>query len=318
MGKDFLRKRIYISDGDGGSISEIRAVLNHIRSVGGKEAARQLGINVNETTTEGGNIKHHAKILVFDIETAPLLAHIWSAWNQNVGYNLDQIVSDWFMLTWSAKWLFDENIMSAKLTPEEAVKQDDSRITKLIWELFNEADIVIAHNALKFDNKRLNTRFLLNELPPPLPYQTIDTLAHARKKFSMTSNKLDYLAKMLGLTRKIDTGGIDLWKKCYNGDSEALDMMEKYNIGDIRTLEEVYLALRPFITPHPNLGLYIEENVQCCPSCGSLSLEWGGTYATNTNLYDSFRCNDCGSIGRSRNTSIPKEQRRHLTTSVPR
>lgn len=318
MGEDFLRKRIYTDDGNGATIQEIKAVMNHIKNKGCSDIARQLGLKVSDTITEGGNIKHHAKILVFDIETAPILAYVWSAWNQNIGYNLDMLLDDWFMLTWSAKWLFEDKVLSAKLTSKEAKDQDDSRITKLIWELFNEADIVIAHNALKFDNKKLNARFLKNGLPPPLPYQTIDTLAHARKRFAITSNKLDYIGKFLGVGRKIDTGGFDLWKRCMNGDSEALLDMEKYNIQDVKLLEDVYLALRPYIQPHPNIGLYIEDNIECCPSCGSSSLQWDGTYATYANLFDSFRCNDCGSIGRSRKTSIDKDQKRFLTMSTPR
>ena len=127
-----------------------------------------------------------AKILVFDVETAPLQAYVWGLWDQTVG--TQQILSDWFMLTWSAKWLFDDEVMSDGLTPEEALKQDDSRVTESIWKLMDEADIVIAHNAVRFDVKKLNSRFLLNGMNPPMPYQVIDTLLHLRNKFSLSSN----------------------------------------------------------------------------------------------------------------------------------
>ena len=35
--------------------------------------------------------------------------------------------------------------MGDVLTPEEIVKEDDCRIVKSLWNLINEADIVVAH-----------------------------------------------------------------------------------------------------------------------------------------------------------------------------
>src|SRR5690606_10614258 len=43
------------------------------------------------------------KVLVFDIETSPIIAHVWSLWDQNVGLN--QIMTEWHIMSWSAKWL---------------------------------------------------------------------------------------------------------------------------------------------------------------------------------------------------------------------
>lgn len=87
----------------------------------------------------------YPKILIFDIETSPMASYTWGRWKQNI--SLDQTISEWFMLSWSAKWLNNPNMMSDVLTPEEALREDDSRITKSMWQLFNEADIVLAHNA---------------------------------------------------------------------------------------------------------------------------------------------------------------------------
>lgn len=265
-----------------------------------------------------GAQKSPAKILIFDIETAPLRSYTWGVWQQNVAPS--QIISDWFMLTWSAKWLFEENVYSDRLTSDEVLREDDKRISKSIWALLNEADIVIAHNAQKFDIKRLNTRFLVNGINPPMPYQVIDTLQHARKRFAVSHNKLDYINEVLGLERKMDTGGFELWAACMEGDDEALQKMEDYNVQDVIILEETYLKLRPWIKPHPNVGLFIEDDVTVCPACGSSHLKWGGTpYATRVNLYESFRCTDCGSIGRSASSKaaggdIPKMK----VHSIPR
>lgn len=258
-----------------------------------------------------------AKILIFDIETAPASAWVWGGWNQNPSNNLKMIQNDWFMLTWSAKWLFEDKVMTGKLTPEEAINEDDRRITKGIWELLDEADVVVAHNALKFDIKKLNTRFLLQGLDSPSHYQVIDTLVHARKRFSMMSNRLDYLAKMLKLEGKLSHEGFELWAKCMKGVPEALDKMEEYNIQDIAVLEEVYLEMRPWIKPHPNMGLFIESDETCCPTCGSSDLKLDGTYKTYVNSYDTFRCGVCGSLSRSRKTNITKEMRENIIVSLP-
>lgn len=263
-------------------------------------------------------INTSAKVLVLDIETAPIRAYVWGIWQQNVGLN--QIQSDWFCLTWAAKWLFEDKVYSAKLTPKEVVKQDDKRIIRGIWELVNQADIVIAHNGEKFDIPKLNTRFILNGLQPPLPYQQIDTLKHIRRQFGFTSNKLDYVNKLLNLERKTDTGGFELWEKCMTGDAVALTTMEQYNINDVRILEETYLHIRAWIKPHPNMGLFIlDESQSRCPSCGSDDMkEMGKHYHTTANIYVAQRCGNCGATARKRTADATIKQRRHLLMSTPK
>lgn len=259
-----------------------------------------------------------AKILVLDIETAPIRAYVWGIWQQNVG--IDMIESDWFCLTWAAKWLFDKKIYSDRLMGDEAIKQDDSRIIKGIWALINEADIVIAHNGEKFDIPKLNSRFIQHRLNPPLPYQTIDTLKHIRRQFGFTSNKLDYVNKLLNLERKQDTGGFKLWEGCYKGDDTCLKKMLAYNITDVKILEETYLRIRSWIKPHPNCGLFIlDEGQERCPTCGSNDLNnEGKPYVTTANQFELLRCNNCGATGRKRLSKTTIKQKRHLLLSVPK
>ena len=49
------------------------------------------------------------KVLFYDIETAPILAYVWRLWDNNVGLN--QIKSDWHLLSWAAKWLGEKKVM---------------------------------------------------------------------------------------------------------------------------------------------------------------------------------------------------------------
>jgi hypothetical protein len=245
------------------------------------------------------------RVLLVDIETAPIVAYSWGAWNVNI--SIDQIKDDWFMLGWSAKYLFDSKTFSDIVTPGEAMARDDQRIVQSLWEQMNDADIVIGHNARKFDVPMMNTRFLVHKLPPPLPYRIVDTRDILRKNFRFVHNKLDYVNRVLGLSRKLDTGGFGLWLECMAGDSKALAKMQVYNKKDVGILEELYVAIRGWAKSHPNMGMYMEGNGIVCPVCGSGNLGYGGYYYCDTNKYRAFRCNDCGAIGRSQSASGKKK-----------
>lgn len=256
-----------------------------------------------------------SKILVFDIETSPMITY---AWNNMQSYIPEsQIIADWFVICWSAKWLFDDEIISCSVTSQEAVKRDDKRVTQELWKLFNEANIVIAHYGDKFDIKMMNGRFLKYGLNLPSPYQSIDTKKYAGKRMRLPSLSLNYIARYLGLDQKHSTN-FSLWVDCMDGKQEALDEMQLYCDQDIRVLEDVYLHLRPFIQPHPNLGLFIEADSQMCPSCASTNLKREGTYETTVNSYDAYRCKDCGSLTRSRKTNLTREDSATITSSLPR
>jgi RNase H-like protein len=255
------------------------------------------------------------KVLVFDIETSPLKAFVFqkSIWKANI--TDDQVISEWYMLCWSAKWLFDDEILSQRLAGREALGENDKRIVGGLWKLLDEADIVIAHNGDSFDIPNMNTRFIVQGYLPPSPYQTIDTKSVASKQFGFTHNSLDGLAKLFGLGEK-KTTDFDLWKRCTDGDDEALEYMQEYNKGDVSLLEELYLKLRPWIKGHPNMGLYVDSTQSVCPNCGSTELSYTGKfYYTQTGKYETFRCK-CGAFGRSRKSSVEKEVRENLVVGL--
>jgi hypothetical protein len=254
-------------------------------------------------------------VLLLDIETTPIKAWIWNVWKQDT--TPEKIIQDWYVLTWAAKWLFEPEIFSGKLTSDEAKNGNDKRIISDIWKFIDDADIIIAHNLKKFDEKRLKTRFLLHGIAPPMPYQRIDTLEIARREFAFSHNRLDYINKLLGINRKIETD-FSLWERCMEGNKKSLSYMEEYNKNDVGILEETYVRLRPYIKSHPNLGLFVDADSAMCPTCGSIDLRWGGTYTTSVNKYSAFRCNNCGAIGRSRNTELTKEQKKKILSPVAR
>ena len=259
------------------------------------------------------------KVLVFDIETSPLKAYVWqhSVWNANISE--DKILSEWYMLTWAAKWLYSDNVMSDRLAGKEALAEDDSRIVKSLWKLLDEADIVIAHNSVNFDVPNMNTRFIVNGLPPTTPYRILDTLKIARKQFGFTHNNLNALARVFGFDAKLETN-FDLWKRCVDGDDSAFKEMETYNIQDVKLLEDVYLKLRPWIKSHPNLGLYIQSENPVCPACGSdnIHIVENKFDYTNVSKFPLFRCDKCGAYARGRKNIIDKLVRDNLVRSVTR
>lgn len=264
-----------------------------------------------------------ARVLLFDIETAPMESYTWSLYPKAL--NTSFVIEDWNIICWRAKWLFGDTVLGAVQTPMEAVMRDDRRITKKLFDLFNEADIIIAHNLNQFDKKKANTRFLIHNLGVPSPYQTIDTLLVARHEFSFASNRLDYLCQKLGIGCKLDTGGFDLWKRClgdelkkikfvnrgktiraittYNTNviQQALQKMYVYCEQDTTILEDLYLRLRPWIKSHPNMALYLEDSSGRCGNCTSKNLSpCSHPYYTPTGCYQTFQCRDCGSFVRSR------------------
>lgn len=236
------------------------------------------------------------KILLLDIETLPIEALVWDVWKQNI--YMEQVKKDWSVLCWSAKWLFDTKVMGQVVAPNEAIEHDDRSVLGGVWELMNEAEIVITHNGDNFDIKKLNARFFVNGYPKPMYFKSIDTKKIAVDNFALTYNKLDWIAQIIGVGRKIETD-FKWWKECEAGNAKYLNMMLKYNKMDVHLEEEVYLKLRPWMEKHPNLGLHSVGNIDVCPTCSSANLHWKGTYQTALGLYQAFRCEDCGAIGRS-------------------
>ena len=256
-----------------------------------------------------------AKILLLDIETKPVQAYVWSLWKQNVGIN--QIEADWSVLTWAAKWLDDDEMLSdSQWYYESDDTEHDYRVVDSMWELLDEADIVIGHNSDKFDLKKLNARFAYHKMPPPSPYQKIDTLKVARKHFNFTSNKLDYLAQHLGVGKKMKTGGFELWTGCMKGDEDSWNKMLKYNKRDVKILEKVYKRLLPWITNHPNVSVYSDKEERVCPNCGSHKVYKRGHYYTKIGRYQKYICDGCGAFSKERTSNQTPVKRKTILSGA--
>jgi RNase_H superfamily len=230
------------------------------------------------------------KILLFDLETAPSLGYVWEKYETDV---LD-FVNEWYLLCFAAKWL-DGKMMTFSLPDFTGYKpgsENDKALVKQLWKLFDEADILIAHNGDHFDIRKANARFAYYNLPPPSPYKTVDTLKVARKYFNFTSNKLDDLGNHLGYGRKLAHTGFHLWKGCMRGDKKAWKHMVEYNKRDVVLLEKIYLHFRPWIDTHPNVAI-LYDRPNACPKCGSPKLQKRGFGINKTGQYQIYRCMNC-------------------------
>ena len=246
------------------------------------------------------------KILVFDIETKPIKAWVWGLFDQNVG--LEQIIEDWSVLSWAAKWIGNDEVLYQDLSQHKDHNNDEIIIYG-IWELLNEADIVVTQNGKKFDVKKLNTKFAQYKLGPPSKYKHIDTLQIKKKNFGLTSNKLAYSTnKFNDRYKKLEHGkfpGMKLWIECLKGNQEAWAEMKEYNIHDVLALEELYVNHLMKWDNTINYGVYTGEK-GCCPNCGKTNLiDFGYSYTKNT-ANQQLKCKDCGTISTSKDNELPK------------
>lgn len=224
------------------------------------------------------------RLLLLDIETAPNLVTTWGLWSQNI--SLNQIITPGYTLCWSAKWLGEEEIYFS------SIMDGPTKMVKSIHALMSKADSTITYNGSKFDIPVLHKEFLLRNLPPPAPSKQIDLLKVARKQFRLASNKLDFVAKSLGLGQKIQHKGHELWLECMAKKKESWVTMEEYNKQDVILLEKVYDRMKPWIQSHPNHS--IMNGSFCCPSCGSKDYQRRGTAISSTRRYLRFQCKKCG------------------------
>jgi uncharacterized protein YprB with RNaseH-like and TPR domain len=232
------------------------------------------------------------KILFYDIETSPNLAYVWGKWEQNViAYD-----KEWDMLCFAWKWAGDKNVQTA-------VKKgkDDRSVVKALWKLFDEADVVIAHNGDKFDQRKATARFIKWKMKPPSPVVSVDTKKVAKRYAAFNSNSLDDLGEHLGLGRKIKHEGFSLWLGCMANKASSWKNMLRYNKQDVVLLEKVYLRLRPWIKNHPNLA-YLKGKTAGCPNCGSQRLVSHGLRTTKSSTYRRLRCRSCAAFSKVRLT----------------
>jgi uncharacterized protein YprB with RNaseH-like and TPR domain len=207
------------------------------------------------------------KRMFFDIETSPNVGIFWRA-----GYNLTitpyDIIQERAIICVCWKWEGSDEVHSLTWDKNHC---DKKLLKKFVKEL-EKADEAIAHNGDRFDIKWLRTRALFHGVNMNHTINTIDTLKWAKSGFNFNSNKLDYIAQFLGVGKKMETGGLDLWKKiCLEKCGESLVKMVDYCKQDVVILEKVFQKLNPYSKPKTHYAVLRSGEKFQCPECGKLA-----------------------------------------------
>lgn len=212
-------------------------------------------------------------------------------------------------LCFAAKWLGEDEVYFASLQTHSKKK-----MLKLAHKLLDEADAVVHYNGVRHDIPHLNRGFIELGLTPPSPFKQIDLLTTAKRQFKFPSNKLEYVAKALGVGEKMKNSGFELWTRCMKDDPEAWKEMKQYNIQDVLVLEAVYNKLLPWIKNHTNHSLFTDGTEHVCPNCGGKHLQKRGFYYTLSSVFQRYKCTICGHWSKD-NKVLNRKQ--HKLTSIP-
>ena len=217
-----------------------------------------------------------AKILIYDLEVSTIRLEI-ETYGLKVydKYHKHQDVTRDYAIHGAAwKWLGDDKVSCISVSPRNPF--DDAAVTKAMYDVFNEADVIVGHNVDRFDTRKLNTRALKHGLAPIPAKVSVDTLKLARRYFDITSNSMAYLARFLELGVEKDNSPD--WAAIRAGDSEALAYMREYNRRDVIVTEQIYLKLRSWDNNPPNIAAIQEirdiegKLITGCPACGSTDI----------------------------------------------
>lgn len=239
------------------------------------------------------------KILLYDTETSPSLVYVWNQYQTNV---IDT-KEDWYLLSFAYKWLGEDKIFFERKAKK---RNDDRELTKKLWRLLDQADVIVGHNSDSFDNRKATARFIYHNLGPPSPYQSIDTKKVIAQVSSNYSNALNEIARLLDFGRKVKHHGFDLWLGCMSGDPHSWKIMEKYNRHDIELLEKLYFILQPWVDSvnmtHWSVGA-------SCKHCGGNNLMRRGLKYTNASVFQTLYCKDCGGYSREKKRNAEASMR---------
>lgn len=283
------------------------------------EKFSQAGLSVVETLKNTGDaLKLNGRPirrLFWDIETSPNVVLSW-----RIGYkiNLDHgnLLKERAIICIGYKWEGESQVHVLHWDENQC----DKKMLEEFLEVANSADELVAHNGDKFDMPWFKTRCLFHGLPTTPDYKTVDTLQWARRKFYFNSNRMDYIAKFLGLGGKIKTE-FGLWKDIVlNKCPKAMKLMTDYCKKDVTLLEQVWLRLSRMVRVKTHAGVLAGRDKWSCPHDSSTHVEMRKFRVTagGTKQYQ-FQCMDCGSyytVSEKAYKDFQENKNAHLSTKA--
>ena len=230
-----------------------------------------------------------AKILLLDLETAPILMAAWRQWDTSAVY----VMRNTYILMYAFQWVHEGKTICRALPDYdtyEADKHSDRVLCEELRILLDEADVVVAHNGDSFDLPLVLGRFFVHGIAPPSPTKQVDTRKIA-KNMRLDSRKLDALGEITGVGSKIPNEGAKLWEDVVEHHCpKAWAKMTRYCKQDVNLLARVYPLLRPYSKPsqHPDLTMWTDR--PGCPACESPHVKKQGFRVLRTRKVQQWQC----------------------------
>jgi hypothetical protein len=254
------------------------------------------------------SIKLPYKLLIYDIETGLLKAHIFRPGEQVVRHTqLDVAHNENSIICISAKWYGQKEVFV--FTGDNAVEEFD--------KLARQADVCLGKNSDKFDVKHINTARMMQGLKPyPEWMDTNEDLEkQLRKHFAFPSQSLDYISGIMGFGGKekmefsdwVAISNLRLANKIMQTDAitnelsqtlfkenvfeliqkgeKALKKMIHYNKKDVTDTEAVLKRVLPYIRLKHDAS-----NRNGCTLCGSKRIEPTKIVTIGKTKYQQFEC----------------------------
>lgn len=219
-------------------IREVQSDLRKAKTIGSEQEETKL-LDIYQKIIDYKN--QPKRVLFYDIETSFNIVYSWSI-GRKISISDENILEERKIICISYKWAHETNVHSLVWK-----SGDDKELLEKFSKIVESADECIGHNSDQFDSKHIRARCLFHRIAFPVKLNGIDTLKMARQAFKLNSNKLNYIAQFLGLGKKLETGGIQLWKDVIlNQDKVALAKMVNYCNMDVILLEKVYNQLQSY------------------------------------------------------------------------
>lgn len=125
---------------------------------------------------------------------------------------------------------------------------DDRETVRLLVEELSKHDVLVAHNGRFFDVPYLRTRMLKWKMPRLPDIKLVDPCQIARNKFKLRSNSLNAILDYLGLKDRKTPLDMSTWAEAtQNGSKWAMDLIVEHCIADVKVLDGVLAAVKPYI-----------------------------------------------------------------------
>ena len=231
-------------------------------------------------------IRPKTKRLFFDIETGYNIVKAFSAgFKKNILHS--DIIKERKILCVAYKWENDNKVHTLAWDGK-----DDKTLLEKFIPIMERADVLVGHNSVRYDTKYIRTRAMAHNIFISSRFSEEDTCKIAKKHFFLNSNKLDYLGQFLGLGKKVQHRGIDMWDDIIlHNSKEAMQEMLEYNIQDVILTEKVYHKLMEYSLQTVNTTKQITGESHTCPQCGSSEAKLVNTiFLPSGNVKRVMRC----------------------------